>query len=743
MHFGTVIDNYMPLSDWRDGDHLDQDFNSIYNLDYLRANIAGGEGFDWYYASPEGEAAQLRQPIIDTDWGEDWIYRYKDLRGWWQNFHYSRIGGTRAATPWVPASKPFRFTEYGVAAVDKGTNQPNRFLDPKSSESGLPKYSNGRRDDLMQMAYFRAMYLHWTDPAQNPQSAIYNGAMLDFHHSHAWAWDARPFPDFPRNTALWSDGANYAGGHWLNGRISNQPLSAVLAEICAEAGVTAPDLSQCYAMVRGYTVQDTTTARAMMQPLLLAHAQEVVEKGGRLHIQGRDLGAITPLDQGALVRSAELDGALETTRAAVLEETSRLRLGYIEAEGSYGARIAEAIFPDHGRLAQSELPLVLHAAEAGEIAQRWMAEARISRVTTRFALPKSRLDLGAGDRVQIGDQVYRIDSTLQGEYQLIEAVRSETALYRPALIADIPRPWTAPIADVPVTVRFLDLPLLTGDEVAHAPYVCAVAKPWPGKIAVWSAVTDDNYALSTVLNSSATFGITETALAAAPSGLWQRTAPLRVKLATGSLSSASQLEVLAGANLAAIGSADQWEVIQFTDAVLVAPDTYDIRQILRGQAGSLSPDLWPIGSEFILINAALQQINLPLSARGLTRNYRVGRAASGYQSPSVVHEARSFSGLGLRPYSVAHLRATPSGNDIAVSWIRRTRTDGDTWDSLEVPLSETSEAYTVRVMSGANILREVVTSSPSFTYTAGDGAGISVAQRSDGFGNGPFRTILV
>lgn len=127
--------------------------------------------------------------------------------------------------------------------------------------------------------------------------------------------------------------------------------------------------------------------------------------------------------------------------------------------------------------AAAALPLVLHAAEAGEIAQRWMAEARISRVTARFALPKSRLDLGAGDRVQIGGQVYRIDGTLQGEYQLIEAVRSETALYRPAVIAEIPRPWTAPIADVPVAVRFLDLPLLTGDEVAHAPYACAVAKP--------------------------------------------------------------------------------------------------------------------------------------------------------------------------------------------------------------------------------------------------------------------------
>ena len=38
-------------------------------------------------------------------------------------------------TAWVPRSKPFWFTEIGCAAIDKGTNEPNKFLDPKSSES--------------------------------------------------------------------------------------------------------------------------------------------------------------------------------------------------------------------------------------------------------------------------------------------------------------------------------------------------------------------------------------------------------------------------------------------------------------------------------------------------------------------------------------------------------------------------------------------------------------------------------
>ena len=142
------IDNYMPLSDWRAGDdHADAAFGAIYNLDYLRGNVAGGEGYDWYYDTPEARAAQRREPISDGAHDEPWVFRYKDIRNWWEHKHHDRIGGVRQAgsTAWVPQSKPVWFTEFGCAAVDKGSNQPNKFLDPKSSESSLPRFSNGRR----------------------------------------------------------------------------------------------------------------------------------------------------------------------------------------------------------------------------------------------------------------------------------------------------------------------------------------------------------------------------------------------------------------------------------------------------------------------------------------------------------------------------------------------------------------------------------------------------------------------
>ncbi len=92
------IDNYFPLSDWRDGfDHADAQagWSSVRDLDYLKANIEGGERFDWYYASDADRTAQTRTTISDSFYGEPWIWQPKDMRGWWQNLHHDRLGGVR------------------------------------------------------------------------------------------------------------------------------------------------------------------------------------------------------------------------------------------------------------------------------------------------------------------------------------------------------------------------------------------------------------------------------------------------------------------------------------------------------------------------------------------------------------------------------------------------------------------------------------------------------------------------
>jgi hypothetical protein len=752
------IDNYMPMSDWRDGErHADAHWGAIYNPEYLRANIAGGEGYDWFYGSPEGALAQRRQPIEDGVDGEPWIFRYKDLKSWWSNLHHDRIGGTRSAEPsaWVPGSKPFRFTEYGCAAIDKGTNQPNRFIDVKSSESGLPAWSNGRRDDLVQMQYALAMASYWNDPANNPVSDHYAGPMVDIEHAHAWAWDARPFPEFPGQTEVWNDSANYSHGHWLNGRASNQPLAGVVSELCQRSGVDALDVASLYGIVRGYQQADLTTARASLQPLMLAYGFDVVERGGKLVFRNRDARVVADLVDRDLALAPDLDGTIETIRVSDVETAGQVRLGYVDAQSSYEARSVETRFPDEEAtgVSQTDLPLALTKSEALATVERWLAEARVARDSTRLVLPKSLLPIGAGDVIRYEGRRYRVDRVEQTEAQILEAIRVEPGVYLPADRGQeviTVRPFTPP---VPVVPLFMDLPLLTGDEVPHAPHIAIAAEPWPGLVAVWSSTEDAGYEVNRQVAAPAVIGLTESPLSAHPPAIWDRGEPLRVRLTDGELASASLASVLNGANAIAIGDGTgaNWEIFQFAEAQLVAPDTYELSVRLRGQLGTdgMMPAVWPIGSTVVLLDLALTQLDLPISARGLARHYRIGVAARGYEDPNTTLVVEAFDGIGLRPYSVSHLRAVNQAGDLRFDWKRRTRIDGDSWQSVEVPLGEESESYLVRVIKDSAVIAEYGVTQPFFLYTAmmraldsvSGAFRVSVAQLSVSFGPGLFRDI--
>ncbi|OAN68370.1 host specificity protein [Rhodobacteraceae bacterium EhC02] len=757
------IDNYMPLSDWREGrDHADAAWNTIYNPAYLRANIEGGEGYDWFYHSPEAKAAQIRTPITDDAHDEPWIWRYKDIRNWWLNAHHDRIGGQRSEqpTPWVPQSKPVWFTELGCPAVDKGTNQPNLFLDPKSSESFLPAYSNGQRDEVIQMQYLRAMLGYWREGDNNPVSAVYGAPMLDMTRAFVWAWDARPYPFFPGNQALWGDAPNYARGHWVTGRLSSRSLASVVTEICTRAGITALDTSRLHGLVRGYAVSQVSDARAALQPLMLAHGFDAVERDGTLRFVMRRDGVAQTVPLSALVDLPESPPRPQHSRAAEAAMTGRVRLRFVQADTDYPAISEESVLPDEAThaVAASELPLLLTRAEGRQIAERWLAEARIARDSLRLALPPSRLDLGAGDLLQLEGDVtgasYRIDRVELGSAQLIEALRVEPGVYLPAAIED-ETPRTRPaLAPLPVFPLFMDLPLMTGDELPHAPHVAVTADPWPGAAAVYAAVTPQGFALNRTVPQPAVIGVTLEALPAARPGLLHRQDAVTLRLTSGALSSIDLPTLLAGGNLAALGDGtpDRWELFQFANATLVGPDTWRLDTLLRGQLGSdaLMPSAWPEGSFFVLMDGRPLQIDLPSDARGLLRHYRIGPAWRPLDDPSYVAMQDSFAGIGLKPLAPVHLRAAmTAGGDMDVTWIRRGRIDADAWEAPDIPMGEESERYQLRVMQGAAILCEVTLSSPEWTYPAADRATdaqggtirIEVAQVSARFGPG-FRAVL-
>ncbi len=752
------IDNYMPLSDWRDGwDHADAAFGSVHNLSYLKQNIAGGEGFDWYYPSPQAEAVQARKPITDGAFGEPWVFRYKDLRSWWSEAHHERIGGVRQAvsTDWVPGSKPIWFTEMGCAAIDKGTNQPNKFLDPKSSESSLPKYSSGARDDLMQMQYLRAMTEFWGDAANNPVSTTYGGPMVATDRMFAWAWDARPYPFFPGNLEIWSDCENYTRGHWLNGRVTSRTLGGVIADICEQAGCGPVDVSEVRGLVRGYALDGSETARSALQPLLLGFGIDAIEKDGMLVFRNRDGLPGASLVEAQMARG-EGDAILTRTRAPEAEMAGRVRLAYVEADGDYEARGTEGIFPDEATttVSRSEMALALTKGEAHGIVERWLAEARVAREGAAFAVPPSS-SLAAGDVVEIGGDAFRIDRVEDGGVKLMEAVRVEPGVYR-GYVGDesaITHP-PVPVA-LPVWAEMFDLPLLTGSELPEAPWIAATMEPWPGAVAVYSSLDGQTWSYETEMSQRAVMGETLTALEAADFGMPQRGAGVDVRVTGGALGSIDDLALFAGGNAGAISDGSGlWEVLQFRDATLIGENTWRLQHLLRGQQGTeaVMPAIWPAGSVFVLLDAAPRQISVPTSLRGITRRYRVGPASRPVDDATFVELTHAAGALGLKPFAPVHLRVRPdlSGGHV-FHWIRRTRIGGDSWDLAEVPLGEAAESYRVRVLDGNVPIREETVLSPAWSYDAATRASdgiaapftVEISQISDLYGPGSEARIIV
>jgi hypothetical protein len=277
----------------------------------------------------------------------------------------------------------------------------------------------------------------------------------------------------------------------------------------------------------------------------------------------------------------------------------------------------------------------------------------------------------------------------------------------------------------PTSAFFLDLPLLRGDEAPQVGYVTANADPWPGAVAFYRSPSLSGYELNTLVAAQPTLGQTAFGFYSGPLYRYDKSNVLRVVFDHGELASVTEEALLNGANYAGIENADgAWELIQFQTATLVAPATYDLSVLLRGQGGTEGAMRNPVagGARFILLNSAVTPVNLRPDEIGLALNYKYGPASESLDEPSYGAEAHAFEGLGLRPLAPVHLQGKrdPGTGDWTFVWVRRTRIGGDSWQGVEVPLGEDGERYQLEILAslGGAVKRSVETTSPSYLYTA-------------------------
>lgn len=617
--------------------------------------------------------------------------------------------------------KPVRLVEMGVPAVDKGANQPNVFYDPKSSESALPYFSDGSRDDVIQRRAIEAFHAHWSEAENNPESGVYDGRMIPADGIALWAWDARPYPAFPARADAWSDAGNWRLGHWLNGRAGAALLGDVVTDVCSRVGAVC-DVSGLAGVVSGYGVAGPVSARAVLEPLVQAHGVDATERDGAIvfRMRGADRAA---LDAGRLV---EEDGpALSVTRERLEQDEVAVWLRFVDAEGGY--------MPGHVRSGGSaaalpvevEAPLAMDRGQAEQLTERLAEELTLASQQARFAMAADGVRLEAGDVVALSGEDWRIVAVSDGKTIAFDAVRAGASV-APVLAHGAPVTPPDVASPVEADVVIVDAPALPGEEDDTRPIGFAFAEPWGGPVRILAGADADQLSERGRIERPCAMGILVSGLYPHVSGRWQETS-VWVSLAGGSLASASEMAVLNGANRALVETEAGWELVQFRDAELVDVETWKLSMLLRGQQGSEDAMAAgaPVGSRILFLTGAEQRLSVADWERGLELEWRAGEWLGTY-----AHEA-----VAARPWSPAHLSLGWLDGDIALAWVRRARKDGDSWGAGNPPL-EGSEAYRVRVTGGESERAWEVTAAAAIypateqvvDFPAGGLARIDVAQ---------------
>jgi hypothetical protein len=729
------IDYYAPLSDWRDNaTQLDRALASdIHERDYLAANLRAGDAYDFYYASEADRASQTRTPITDG-LGKPWIYRAKDLWNFWSNAHYERLGGAElgASTAWVPQSKPVWLTECGCPAVDKGSNQPSVFPDAKSAEASLPFFSNGRRDDLIQRRFLEAV-LTTFDPTlgasseDNPVSSVYDGRMLDPSGIYLWTWDARPYPVFPTALDSWSDGPNWETGHWLTGRLGNAPLGALVAMMAKDVKADGIQASGLGEGPDGYVIDRPMSPRAALEPLARAYAFDAAAAGSHLQFRPRGGAVIAELTEDGLVLP-ERGAPARITRAQETELPREVSFGFTDGFSDYRrtAALSRRLVGGSARASHIDLAAVIDPVEAERRADIFLQDLWAGRERAEFALPHSRLALEPGDVIGLTvngrRHLMELREFVDTESRKISAQSIDPEIFGQALAAPSRRGPAVPPAIGPVYALLLDLPAIDSSEPPVLMRAAVFADPWPGPVAIWKSADGASYERIALALAPSIIGATLDALPAGPTGRLDRGAGVRVELLGGALVSVSDTALLAGANAAAVQRADgAWEILQFANAELVGERTYLLTRLLRGQAGSEWAMAAPLaaGSPFVLLDTHVTPVVRGLDALGRPLKLRFVAAERSHGDAVAVELNATPQATALKPPAPVHLKARREGVDVTLSWVRRTRRDGDGWEA-EVPLGEDGEAYEADIMSGATVLRTLRVSQPSAIYAAAE-----------------------
>lgn len=702
------IDAYFPLTDG---------VQHGYDVQAIRDGWTSGEGWDFYYT----DAARTTMAPLGA------AYAWKNIDWWWNHAHVNPDGAT---TAWVPGSKPVWFTEYGFASVDGCTNEPNVFVDASSSESAYPRFSRGRVDFMAQRAAIAATEAQWAG----------SGMVVN---KFLWTWDARPYPYWPDLRAVWADGANWATGHWVQGKLGASHVAGVVQAVATRVGMTAAQLD-CAAlqmMLDGFVIHERTTARGVLSQLMQAFFFTLVENENGLRAMLLDSGAevnaaigdCVPMPVGGREVPLTLDHTEDLALPAVMEVQYLNRLRRYETQVQSASRMAQAA----KGTASLRLGIVLSETHARTVAEMQLARRWAERTTMTLQLPMRYAALEPGNIVLLNQpgpmQRLRVEQVQLGRPGMvrIRATRTDAPAWDGYIAPPLGSGEEALLPAAATRAALLDLPAFPNDapeECVLRFAACGLSAGWQGASLLRLSDMEDTVLADT--ESAAIMGTCMGILGDAVAQRIDRRNTLDVALLGDAvLSGVTEAALLNGANAALVGD----EIIQFAQAESLGEGVVRLSTLLRGRLGTEAMTAThAAGERFVLLNAALAPVRVTADSLGASWNLRAVTFGAALEVGTEFNQ--TIACQALKPYRPVHLCARRVGADIVLSWVRRARMDAGLRDAVDIPLMEEREEYEVRVLSGSTVLRSWRTTSPTQLYTA--------AQQLADFGGAPSSVTL-
>jgi hypothetical protein len=512
-------------------------------------------------------------------------------------------------------------------------------------------------------------------------------------------------------------------------------LSQIVSELAAGVGLgpSRVNVTALTQSVAGYVQTRPASARAVIEPLQQAYWFDAAESDGVLKFVNRGGASVASLEYDGLVREGDRP-VLDVRRTGELEIPREIGVRYINAAAEYdpGTQYDRRLAVESEGEVVLDLPIVLTDTEAKRIAEVNLYLAWQGRDAFSLTLPVEHLALDPTDVLDIPRDgllaTCRITRTSVGAHRIeVEAVLEGTEVYTPAGVGVSGRqPPSRVIEPLAYSEAFLmDVPPLRDADNTLMIYVAAGSSGtgrWRGAVLYSSLDGGATYTERALFTSEATHGVVQTALPGSYTGnIFDYDNDITVTVYVGSLSSATELAVLNGAN--AIWT-EAGEIIQFATATPNGGGSYTLSGILRARKGTdYALGAHAAGEAFVLLNAAtLVAVDQGYGEAGVPELYVP--VTSGRSIDEETGQTFTLQGNILRPLSPVHLAATRNVSlDITVTWIRRTRIDGEWRDGVDAGLGETFEQYVVEAWdTGFTVLKRAwyPEDATTITYFAGE-----------------------